>query len=290
MVLMILTMPQNKNFRDNWRQNLKSRSGVKLIFLNSNTKTKSDQEKLEAEHAQYRDIVQCSQNDGHRWLGYKILCGLTWSQHHCPNVSHVVQSDDNIELYLDTMFRDLRHTPDPEMEDVISCPSVTLPSTVIRSSTPAIMGGWSYTKEEYPKDTLPLYCNGWMTRYSPKVAGELVQVGLELYSETGAAHGDFLVSGILRERLPHVRIEMMGGWWHRMFLGCRRLNEIKATFFNYLVKSKTSSRGHIHYVGSVTNLHVWKYYLCLHLESHLMNAEKFIPQLIPSAAWNICSR
>ena len=86
MVLMILTMPQNKNFRDNWRQNLKSRSGVKLIFLNSNTKTKSDQEKLEAEHAEYRDIVQCSQDDGHRWLGYKILCGLTWSQHHCSSV------------------------------------------------------------------------------------------------------------------------------------------------------------------------------------------------------------
>ena len=49
---------------------------------------------LEVEHSVSGDIVQCSHEDGHQWLGYKILCGLAWSAHHCPHVSHVVQSPD----------------------------------------------------------------------------------------------------------------------------------------------------------------------------------------------------
>ena len=95
--------------------------------------------------------------DGHWWLGYKILCGLTWSALHCPHVSHVVQTDDNIELPLDTMFQDLTKVKDLALEDVIMCPFVLPSKSVSRPSNASIFGGWGYTKEEYPKDVLPEY-------------------------------------------------------------------------------------------------------------------------------------
>ena len=154
---MILTMPQHTHFRDMWRQSLADRQEVKLIFLNSNTKTEGEQAELEAEHSASDDIVQCSQEDGHRWLGYKILCGLTWSALHCPHVSHVVQTDDNIELHLDTMFQVLTKVKDPALEDVIMCPFVLPFNPMSRPSNASIFGGWGYTKEEYPKDVLPEY-------------------------------------------------------------------------------------------------------------------------------------
>ena len=109
----------------------------------------------------------------------------------CPMWSRV-QTDDNNEFHLDTMFQDLTKVKDPALEDVIMCPFELPSNPVSRPSNTSIFGGWGYTKEEYPKDVLPECCSGWMTRYSPKVAGELAQVGLELYGKTGAAHGDFI--------------------------------------------------------------------------------------------------
>ena len=67
------------------------------------------------------------------------------------------------------------------------------------------------------------------------------QVGLALYGETGAPHGDSLVTGLLRERLPHVRIEVLGRGLERLVTLCPWLNSFKATFFNSLVVSKASS-------------------------------------------------
>ena len=77
------------------------------------------------------------------------------------------------------------------------------------------------------------------------------QVGLALYGETGAPHGDSLVTGLLRERLPHVRIEVLGRGLERLVTLCPWLNSFKATFFNSLVVSKASSAAN-QSIGSTT--------------------------------------
>ena len=41
--------------------------------------------------------------DGHRLLGYKILCGHVWAWEHCPHVRHVAKSDDNVVVDMDTL-------------------------------------------------------------------------------------------------------------------------------------------------------------------------------------------
>ena len=109
------------------------------------------------------------------------------------------------------------------------------------------------------------------------------QVGLALYGETGAPHGDSLVTGLLRERLPHVRIEVLGRGLERLVTLCPWLNSFKATFFNSLVVSKASSRGGVQYVGPVTSPAVWRYYLCLHLETTLAALADLDPGLAPGA-------
>ena len=75
-MVMILTMPGHRQLRDRWRRELRGRAGVRLLFLNSATRTAGDQRLLEAEAGQQGDILQCGVEDGHRRLGYKVT-GLT---------------------------------------------------------------------------------------------------------------------------------------------------------------------------------------------------------------------
>ena len=98
-----------------------------------------------------------------------------------------------------------------------------------------------------------------------------------------------MVTGILRERLPHVRIQLMESvdWW---ISWCPFLYQFKQTFFNSLIVSKKSSGGGVQYVGSVTNPGVWKYFLCIKTEAHLMGIENIFPNIVPSFVWNICAR
>ena len=87
---------------------------------------------------------------------------------------------------------------------------------VLRSRRGHVTGNWSYTRAEFGRDRMPAWCNGWLSITMPKVGAELAQVdttlaflrnmmcgytvcpqvGLALYGETGAPHGDSLVTGL----------------------------------------------------------------------------------------------
>ena len=70
-------------------------------------------------------------------------------------------------------------------------------------------GNWSWSEAEFSRSYMPEVCNGWLSLTTPRVGAELAQVGLTMFGETGAGNGDQLVTGILRERLPHVRIDIL---------------------------------------------------------------------------------
>ena len=62
MLVMVSSGPSNRELRDGWRQRmaeLQQRQGIKVVFLVANTTTSGDQERLESEHEEERDIVQC---------------------------------------------------------------------------------------------------------------------------------------------------------------------------------------------------------------------------------------
>ena len=65
-MVMVLTIPKNRHLREAWRYDINWRSGMKLVFLNSQTKTPEEQKVLEEESRIFGDIVQCDVEDGHR--------------------------------------------------------------------------------------------------------------------------------------------------------------------------------------------------------------------------------
>ena len=98
---------------------------MKLVFLNSQTNTPKEQKVLEDESRIFGDIVQCDVEDGHRRLGYKILCGHIWSHQHCAGVKHVIQSDDSVIIDTDKMVNILMSDTETEWENLIACPTKT---------------------------------------------------------------------------------------------------------------------------------------------------------------------
>ena len=109
--------------------------------------------------------------DGHRLLGYKILCGHVWAYEHCPQVRHVAKSDDNVEVDMDTLVTRLTGDTETDWQDLITGPTVCFGMPVIRSSK----GGMRSTlkEEEFDRDWIPVFCVGFLSLSSPQaVYGE----------------------------------------------------------------------------------------------------------------------
>ena len=165
---------------------------------------------------------------------------------------------------------------------------------MIRSREPVMSGRWAESEADWTREFLPEYCSGWLTVISPGLGAKLAQVGLSLYRdrEEEIQHSsDSLITGVLRERLPQVRIERMERRhpvWNTVALWCPVTHLFKQTFFNDFVLSKRSSS--THYVGSVTEPKVWRFFTCFTLEGALRALESISPSLVPQIIWDICSR
>ena len=62
MLVMVSSGPNNRELRDGWRQRMaevQQRRGIRVVFLVANTTTSGDQQRLEIEHEEEGDIVQC---------------------------------------------------------------------------------------------------------------------------------------------------------------------------------------------------------------------------------------
>ena len=158
---------------------------------------------------------------------------------------------------------------------------------------------------------MPAFCVGFLSITQPELGAQLaqvgltvlcctvlyctVQVGLALYGDAAediTQIEDSLITGVLRERLPHVRLEPLevrGPVW-RVFSWCSWLHMFKQTFFNDLIVSKRSSRSGVEYVGPVTSPRVWRFFLCVMVEGGLEMAEAAVPGLLPSFLWSVCAR
>ena len=70
----------------------------------------------------------------------------------------------------------------------------------------------SSTREDFDRDWMPAFCVGFLSLATPEVGAQLAQVGLALYGESPrdiTQIEDSLVTGVLRERLPQLRLEML---------------------------------------------------------------------------------
>merc|ERR1719219_2333578 len=96
---------------------------------------------------------------------------------------------------------------------------------------------------------------------------------------------DYLIAGVLRSRLASVEMDSL---WQNYLSHCPWLVTAQQTFFNDLVKSKRSSRHNVQYVGSLTNWTVWRFFICLHIESLLESVEIRLPGIVPDLLWDVC--
>ena len=78
-----------------------------------------------------------------------------------------------------------------------------------------------------------------------------------------------------------------GHAWLPLLSHCPWLTIAKLTFFDPVVTSKTSDRSGVQYVGSVTDIKVWRFFLCLHLEVFLLALENFMDA---GVLWDLCKR
>ena len=147
MLVMVSSRPVNILLRDHWRR--RGQVGlVRVIFLVAETVRESEQDQLEREHEEHRDILQVKVQDGHRLLAYKILAGHVWSYLHCPSVRHVAKSDDNVEVDMVRLVETLHSGQNStHWDQVISCPSVSYQPKVIRATSGGMSGSWSESIE-----------------------------------------------------------------------------------------------------------------------------------------------
>ena len=295
LLLMVSSGPLNQGNRARWRKDVEGKEGVRLVFLVAQAMTESDQRKLEKEHSEYGDIIQSSSVDGHRRLGYKILMGYAWAYTRCAQAEYTAKTDDNVVLDMDRLINILRERT-RSTKDFIAC---SVPSRNIatgRLARPHMRGNWSLTKEELEVDILPDFCTGFLYVTTPQVGAALVQVGLVLYSQTEVVvTEDYLIAGVLRERLPDVSLEALetgvtARMWQNFFSHCPWLTTVKQTFFNDLVVTKRSSRSGVQYVGHIFTPAVWRFFLCIHMEALLEMVEMKMAGIVPDYVWDVCVR
>ena len=230
-------------------------------------------------------------------LGYKILCGHVWAYEHCPKVRHVAKSDDNVEVDMDTLVTRLTRDPGTDTwHNLITCPTLCYGMKVIRSTSAGMTGNWSHSREDFDRDWMPAFCVGFLSLSTPEVGAKLAQAGLAVFGkklEAVTQIEDSLITGVLRERLPELRLQMLEvrppfPW--RLFQYCPWLHAFKSTFLNDLIISKKSSRKGVQYIGNISNLDVWRFYLCEGMEGALEAIEATVPWNMPSFMWSVCAR
>lgn len=297
LVLMVSSGPGNAVFRSRWRRAVAEHAQLKVVFVVAEARTVKQQQQLLGEHRVHGDIVQSSVQDGHRLLAYKILMGYVWTYSACGHVPHVAKTDDNVDMDVAELLEILGSRRDGDKQ-FIAC---SVPSRNIatgRLARPHMRGNWSLTKDQLDADTLPDFCSGFLYVTRPEVGAALAQAGLQLYrdSEDVVITEDYLIAGVLREKIPGVDVETLrsdrvSDWaWQNYLSHCPWLVTTRQTFFNDLVLSKKSSRNNVQYVGGLTNWRVWRFYLCLHFESVLEMLETRVAGVVPDYLWDVCAR
>lgn len=297
-MLMVSSGPLNQESREKWRRSVERRGIVRLVFLVAKPTSIEDQEMLEKEHVDHADIVQSSLEDGHRKLGYKILSGYVWTYQHCSGVKMVAKTDDNVELDMDKLETMVMNEREDMDDNFIACGSGTQHRNMkpLRSERTHMTGNWSISKDQLDLDLHPDFCSGFLYLTSPAVGAALVQAGLALYGDKEVEQiEDSMITGVLREALPQVRLEILQKgilplFWHHILSHCPWLTLTKLSFFNDLVITKTSSRSNVQYVGSISSPGVWRFFICLHLEYVLEHLEHLASGLVPTFLFDICTR
>ena len=301
LLLLVSSGYSNIIARNRWRHWLSKKhhsDKVRIVFLVSSCVSICEHD-LDSEHNQYQDIVHTSLLDGHRRLGYKILSGYIWTYLQCQSVTAVIKTDDNVVLDSEVL---MSITKFPSVSDdhtvYCGCGPPHRNMKTLRSDTPRMLGNWSVPYDQLESDYVPDFCAGFSYAVSPSLGARLVQASVLMfghYKDDIVLIEDSLITGVLRESLGDVDLDMLVDtrqrWlWRNILSYCPWLTVFKLTFFDELVIQKTSDRSGVQYVGSIATPKVWKFFICLHIESLLGAGENLLGLAMPEILWDVCKR
>lgn len=172
--------------RDSWGNYVKS---AKTVFFLGAVESDEMQNEIEAEAAEFGDIVQGNFTDHRRNLSIKHLMILKWCIENCFGVKYLVKIDDDV-------FANV-----PAIRDFLAINPLTtnfLMGTYHEPELCSREGDSKVTYEEYASDYYPAYVEGHSIIYSTDVAARLLSKSklVEFFWVE-----DVFVTGILRSQI-----------------------------------------------------------------------------------------
>ncbi len=173
---------------------------VTKVFLLGKTQNSTLQSLVVTEAWKHKDIIQGNFIDHYRNLTYKHVMGHRWITEHCSHVKNVIKIDDdvflNIPNALKFLTKDNYFKREDTEYDAIYC------SRRIHGGPMRTDGKWFVTKEEYPGNLYPTWCQGFGYIVKPRLSKRLYEIS----EEVGFFWiDDVYVTGMLIEKLGDVK-------------------------------------------------------------------------------------
>lgn len=141
---------------------------MKLYFLFGSSSSLEDKQQLDAENAQFGDVIQGNFVDSYRNLTYKHVMALKWFTYFCEDTTFLLKLDDDVTVNVRQLINYLSGLK--ERKSFISC-NAALNLEVQRDPE----NKWAVTQEEFPEDFYPSYCLGYVVLYSGDVVKKLYE-------------------------------------------------------------------------------------------------------------------
>ena len=183
---------------------------------------------------------------------YEFLCFRFCSS----KTKYIAKIDDDSIIDFDKLVSVLENMDKDYDDETISCPSVTRNRKVWRHSEANLMGKWAHSEAEIPGKYLPDYCNGFLYVISPTVGLALAETARILGQSVYPTRNDedYVVTGILAERLPWVKhrsLAPLGGQaWDSFFSHCPFFDVLRYSFNPLAVGAGSGDSPELQYVRS----------------------------------------
>lgn len=189
------------------RQMIRQTWGSKKVMMNYRMRTifcmgvvddEVTMQRVLMESSRYGDIMVKDFQDTYRNLTHKAVAALKWVSEHCPNVTYVIKSDDDILIDMDALMGILasKTVQDYGTKKIILC-NLWSNMKVIRDKR----SKWYISEDEFAEDFFPPYCSGSVYIMTWDVVRDMYEASR--YTEFFWVD-DFYVTGLLVQKIGGV--------------------------------------------------------------------------------------
>lgn len=213
MLILVLSAPKNFEKRQKTRQidwrpsNVPPGRGVtKLVFILGRVDDPDLQRDIELESETHGDLLQFSLRDGYVNLPYKSIAAFSWAAGtYSPR--YLLKADDDIFVSPTRLVTIMEEKyPGETVPDKNTIHCVLFRNFRPERRPDGVNQKWSVSREMYPRERYPPYCNGWLYVLPPVLARNIAMAATETpYHFVD----DIYVTGLARERVAGSRVQYL---------------------------------------------------------------------------------